>query len=90
VRSWWLESAEVDELPPDRTVEGGPWRLATLGYVGQAERVGRPVDEIADEWLAEAGVTRADVPELQAEARALYARASRAQAKRSKKPRGMS
>jgi hypothetical protein len=79
-RGWWLASTGVGELPQDRPAKGGPWCLATLGYVGQAERVGRPVDEIVDEWLTEAGVTRADIPELRAEAQALYEHASRSRA----------
>lgn len=83
VRSWWLgSSTDATELPTDRPTKGDPWSLEHLSYVGQAQHVGRPVDEIVADWLARVGVARAEISELRNEAQALHVRASRAEAKR--------
>lgn len=88
-RNWWLESAGLDDQAEATDLFPGrsPWCFAHLSYIGQAERVGRPVDEIVDEMLTSVGVTRADVHELRVEAQALYRPAKRAEkARHSRRP----
>lgn len=45
-----------------------PWSVEFLTYPGQAERIGRPVEELVSERLGKAGCTVADIPDLQKEA----------------------
>jgi hypothetical protein len=82
VRDWWLESNGIYRTSDAVALipRGSPWSMAyLLSDVGQAERVGyRPGEEIVDERLARAGVTRADLPDLLVEAQTLSVLANRA------------
>jgi hypothetical protein len=79
VREWWLDQAGVTdrkrraELFPSCI----PWSVKFLSYRGQAERVGRPAEDIVADRLARAGCTVADLPALADEAQRLHTLAAR-------------
>lgn len=75
-RRHWGERAgatteDLQQLIPHRH----PWTLEYLNYKGQAERVGRPLHVLVEEWMAVAGCTLADIPALIEEADELFAQA---------------
>ncbi len=55
--------------------QGSPWSVEYLTYRGQAERAGRPLDDIVSDRLRAAGCTRADPPWLREQALDLLAEA---------------
>jgi hypothetical protein len=69
-RNAWASAHDVGpgELPSSST-----WSVEFLSYRGQAERVGRPVEELVAERLGKAGCTVDDLPALADEADELYA-----------------
>ena len=73
-REFWLGAAGVEDVADQQCLipNGAPWTVEFLLYRGQAERMHRPLGVLVSELLGKAGCTARDIPNLRAEAAALF------------------